>query len=96
MITNDVQDEEEWDQFMQEFISVHEGFFDRMIEKHGSMSKNEVRLISLLKMNLSSKDIAGSLRISYDGVKKARYRLRKKLGLESDTDLQEYLLSFDS
>jgi DNA-binding CsgD family transcriptional regulator len=56
-------------------------------------SKSEVRLISLLKMNMTSKEIADIMGISDSGVKKARYRLRKKMNLE-DSELQGFLLSF--
>jgi DNA-binding CsgD family transcriptional regulator len=62
-------------------------------EKHGTFSKNEMRLISLMKMNLTSKEIADIIGISADGIKKARYRLRKKINSE-DTQLQSYLLNF--
>ena len=49
--------------------------------------------MALLKMNLSSKEIANILNISTEGVKKARYRLRKKLNLSSDDSLQEVVIS---
>jgi DNA-binding CsgD family transcriptional regulator len=54
-----------------------------------------MRLIALLKMNLSSKEIADILGISADGIKKARYRLRKKMNLE-DSQLQSYLLNLSA
>ena len=95
MINHDTREDEEWDQFVKSFTSVHQGFIDGLIRKHGPLSKNELRLISLLKMNLSSKDIANTLRISNEGIKKARYRLRKKLALNSEMDLQKYLHSFN-
>jgi len=93
MIQHDSMDESEWDQFASEFSSVHQGFVDRLTEKYGTLSANEVRLASLLKMNLSSKEIANILRISDEGIKKARYRLRKKMGLASGNDLQGIILS---
>ena len=93
MIHNDANEEEEWEQFGKEFSSIHKGFQEKLKEKYGSFTNSEWRLISLLKMNLSSKDIANILRISADGVKKARYRLRKKMNLESNVDIQDYLLS---
>jgi DNA-binding CsgD family transcriptional regulator len=43
-------------------------------------------------MNLSSKEIAPLLNISVRGVEISRYRLRKKLGLERDDNLIEYLM----
>ena len=94
MITRDADDNEEWDQFGKEFSSIHQDFLDRLRSQFGSFSKSEMRLIALLKMNLSSKDIANTLRISGEGVKKARYRLRKKMGLNSEQDIQDYLLGY--
>ena len=67
---------------------------DKLKAQYGDFSNTEWRLISLMKMNLSSKDIANILRISTNGVKKARYRLRKKMDLASEMDLQDYLISY--
>ena len=93
MINSDQLDDKEWEQFGKEFSSIHQGFMDQLKAKHGDFSNSEWRMISLLKMNLSSKDIANILRISPNGVKKARYRLRKKFELASEVDIQDYLLS---
>jgi len=94
MIRMDANDDQDWEQFGKEFSSVHQDFLDRLYAQYGKFSKNELRLIALMKMNISSKDIANTLRISDDGIKKARYRLRKKLDLASDIDIQDYLLSY--
>lgn len=94
MIHNDTRDDEEWDQFSKEFSSIHEDFLKRLKGEFGDFTKSELRLISLMKMNLSSKEIANTLRISDDGVKKARYRLRKKIGLDGEIEIQEYLLNY--
>jgi DNA-binding CsgD family transcriptional regulator len=44
-------------------------------------------------MNLSSKEIANILNISGEGIKKARYRLRKKMNITTDDSLQDLILS---
>jgi DNA-binding CsgD family transcriptional regulator len=88
-----ISDDEMWDHFTQEFIAVHPVFFQRISRRERSFSKAELRLIALTKMNLSSKDIANVLHISDEGVKKARQRLRKKLELDTETNMQEYLLN---
>ena len=92
MIHNDALDEDEWAQFAKEFSSIHQDFITAITKRYGTFSQSEMRLASLLKMNLTSKDIANILRISDEGIKKARYRLRKKLGLESGDDLQGILV----
>jgi len=93
MIHQDTADDDEWSQFSEEFSSIHQGFLDELISRYGKLSQSELRLASLLKMNLTSKDIANILRISDEGIKKARYRLRKKMGLESGDDLQGILIA---
>ena len=70
------------------FSSVHQEFLNRLRDRYGKFTKGEMRLISLLRMNMNSKDIASILGVSDQGVKKARYRLRKKMNLESDDDIQ--------
>ena len=94
MINNDQLDDKEWELFGKEFSSIHQDFKDRLTSQYGDFSNYEWRLISLLKMNLSSKDIANIFRISPNGVKKARYRLRKKIDLASEMDIQDFLISF--
>jgi len=93
LIKRDIEGDAQWEQFAQEFTRIHQGFLSRLAEKYGVFSKSEVRLISLLKMNMTSKEIADIMGISDSGVKKARYRLRKKMNLE-DSELQGFLLSF--
>ncbi len=92
MIQRDIVDDEEWDQFATEFSSVHQEFLDRLRERFGTFSKGEMRLIYLLRMNMTSKEIANILRISGEGIRKARYRLRKKMSLDSSDDLQGIIL----
>ncbi|MBK6949628.1 MAG: hypothetical protein IPH16_17510 [Haliscomenobacter sp.] len=45
-------------------------------------------------MNLSTKEIAPLLNISVRGVEISRYRLRKKLHLEKEANLTDFLLNF--
>ncbi|MPR33714.1 tetratricopeptide repeat protein [Salmonirosea aquatica] len=94
LIKSDIAEDKQWEQFGEEFRSLHKGYMEALTEKHGNLTTNEIRLISLLMMNLSSKDIAATLRISNESILTARYRLRKKLGLDTEQDLQGYLISF--
>jgi hypothetical protein len=93
MIRKDMNGDKQWEQFGEEFSSIHQGFIASLAKEFGAFTKTEVRLISLLKMNLSSKEIAEILSISDEGIKKARYRLRKKINLE-DSELQGFLLNY--
>jgi hypothetical protein len=78
LINRDIEGDTLWNQFSQEFSGIHKDFLTSLSAKFGSFTKSEIRLISLLKMNINSKEITSILGISDDGIRKARYRLRKK------------------
>ena len=81
-----------WEGFKKRFQAVHTDFESNALSQYPELSANDLRLMSLLKMNLSSKEVASTLNISPDGVKKARYRLRKKLNLKSEESLEGLVL----
>ena len=87
-------DQEAWESFKNRFEQVHVDFNKRMLLKHPEITSNDLRIIALIKMNLSSKEIANILNISLAGIKKARYRLRKKLNLVSEDNLDHFIVSF--
>ena len=84
--------EESWDGFRQRFTAVHQDFEAKVQELYPSINSNELRLMTLLKMNLNTKEIAEILNISPDGAKKARYRLRKKMGLKTKDVLVDVVM----
>ena len=55
------------------------------------ISEKEIRLASFLRMNLSTKEIASMLNVLPDSVLKSKYRLKKKLNLDKETDLNQFL-----
>ncbi len=82
---------EDWEQFNRNFNNAHEGFFLLLKEEHPDLTAHELRLCALLKMNLLSKEIAQIMHVSVKAVEISRYRLRKKLRLESEVNLHDYL-----
>ena len=91
-INFDLQDDNNWENFSRYFEEVHKDFNSNVKLKYPQITSNELRLLALLKMNLSSKQIANILNISLEGIKKARYRLRKKLDLTTEDSLQDLVL----
>lgn len=90
----DKQIDDNWEQFTNQFIEMNPDFFKSINEIYGDLTKNDIRLIALLKMKYDSNSIASLLNISPEGVKKARYRLRKKLNLTSNDSLEKHIMSF--
>lgn len=70
---------------------VHPSFFAALQRQYPTLTLHERRLAGLLRLDLTSKDIAAVLNISEDSVKKARYRLRRKLGLTTEESLAQFL-----
>ncbi|MCB9294384.1 MAG: tetratricopeptide repeat protein [Lewinellaceae bacterium] len=93
-ISRSLESDEDWEAFLESFRSVHRDFFDQLAREYPTLTTGEVRLASLMKLNLSTKEIATLLNITAEGVKKARYRLRKKMGMDSDVNIQEFLLRY--
>ena len=92
-INFDLQDDNNWENFSRYFEEVHKDFNSNVTKKYPEVTPNELRLMALLKMNLSSKEIANILNISIPGIKKARQRLRKKMNLSSKDSLENAVLS---
>ncbi|MFT5847535.1 hypothetical protein [Psychroserpens sp.] len=51
----------------------------------------ESRLASFLRMNLSTKKIASMIDVLPDSILKSKYRLKKKLHLDKEEDLTQFL-----
>ncbi|MCB0451922.1 MAG: hypothetical protein KDC94_03340 [Aequorivita sp.] len=84
-----------WDEFELRFEQVHESFYKNLSEKHPNLTSRDKRLCALLKLNLTSKEIAQITGQSSKSVENARTRLRKKLDItNSHTDLSVYMSSF--
>ena len=92
-INFDLKDDNNWEHFSKYFQEVHKDFNSTVKQKFPEVTTKELRLIALLKMNLSSKEIANILNISMPGVKKARQRLRKKMQLSTHESLEDTILA---
>lgn len=92
LIRNAERTDEDWEQFSVHFNHVNEGFFTNLKERYPDLTPNELKLCAFLRMNLSSKEIAQLMNITIKAVEVGRYRLRKKLQLEPEQNLYEFLL----
>lgn len=81
--------EDDWKKFRQLFEKVYPGFFIRLKEKIPDLSPADIRMLALAKLQLTPKDMASMLGVSYDAVKKARQRLRRKINLPEEGTLEE-------
>lgn len=80
-----------WNEFELLFQKVHKSFYEKLNENFPNLTANERKLCAFLKLNMSSKDIANITFQSEEALKKARQRLRQKIGIDRDTNLVIYL-----
>ncbi len=84
---------QEVEEFQNKVDVAYSDFFHNLKQKHPELTNNEKRLCALLRLNLSTKEIATLNNISVKAVEMSRYRLRKKCNLENKNNLNEYLLN---
>ena len=75
------------------FESINKNFYARLKQAYPDISPNDLKISALIKMGLSIKEMADILNISADSVKTARYRLRKKLQLNTEDNLTDFILN---
>ncbi len=74
--------------------NVNARFFDNLKQQFPNLTKSEIELCGLIKSKLNNKEIASLKNISYESIKMAKNRLKKKLGLDADDSLSEFIQSF--
>ena len=89
-----VKDSDDWKRFEFNFKELHEDFFERLLKQYPKLTPKDLKLSAYLKMNLSSKEIAPLMGITIRGVEIHRYRLRKKLKIDTSENLSNFLITF--
>jgi len=82
--------EEDWDNFKPLFEKVYPGFFYSLRQKVADLTTADQRMAAICKLQLSNKEAATLLGIAPNSVIKAKQRLRHRLGLEPEADLELY------
>lgn len=94
LLQKEIDRDSYWEQFHYNFDRVYMNLLSRLKEKFPELTRTNLKLCAYLRLNLSSKEIASLLNITVSGIDKARNRLRKKLYLEPNEDLYDFLLQF--
>lgn len=80
-----------WLEFEEEFRKVHPDYALKLNEKYPTLTKMEQKICAMLRVGLTSVDIAKLLFLSERNIENHRYRIRKKLCLNSEVSLHEFL-----
>jgi len=93
-IKQNIERDDNWKKFAENFDLVYENYLKRLGDEYPVLTVSDKKLCAYLKMGLSSKDIAPLLNMSFRSVEMSRYRLRKKLNLDREVNLTEFLQNF--
>ncbi len=87
----DLNKSKNWNEFETRFVAVNKSFYNRLSQKFPKLTQNDQRICALAKLNFSSKDMSRLLGISVESVHTVRYRLRKKIGLNRNDSLTDFV-----
>ncbi len=93
IIQEQFDEKKDWLVFESAFSQTHQDFFKRLQEKHEKLTTEDLKLCAYLKVNLSTKELAPIFNITPKSVELRRYRLKKKLGLNKEINLKDYIKS---
>ncbi len=91
LINRELKGEDYWKEFTLYFNQTDKAFIQTLSTRHPDLTQNDLRLCALIRLNLSTKEIASLLNITVRGVEQGKYRLKKRLGLSKGDDLNTYI-----
>ena len=81
-----------WKQFETRFNTLHPEFGNILTSRFSKLTKNDIEFCSLLKLNLSNKEIASLLQISHESAITKKYRIKKKMEINDDAEFEKLLM----
>jgi len=84
--------EQEWENFRKVFEKIYPGFFKNLRSKAKDITLAEQRMAALTRLSLTARQMASMLGISVDSVHKSKQRLRQRLQISSERNLEDSLL----
>lgn len=70
-----------WEEFEVPFKQLHSRFYTKLIQMYPELTRAEIKVCSLLKLNLDTKQISSILHKTPASIEVDRSRIRKKMGL---------------
>ena len=89
-----MNDDDNWNKFEENFNLVYDNFSQKIMEAFPQLKKSDLKLCVYLRMGLSSKEMASLLNTSVRSIETARYRLRKKLDIDTGSNLTDFIQGF--
>ncbi len=74
------------------FRQLHPDFYEKLLSRCPHLSKSELNISAMIRLNLSTKDMASLVNLSISTIETNRYHIRKKLGLDQGENLTTFLM----
>lgn len=92
LVEKNLAPDQHWEHFEALFNQLHQNFMQRLKELYPQLTSRDLKLCAYLRMNLDSKEIASLMGLSVRGAEDLRYRVRKKMQLDTACNLAEFIL----
>jgi PAS domain S-box-containing protein len=93
-IENNISLDKDWETFRIHFDQVHPSFFNNLKSNYTSITLSDQKLCAYIKIGLSPKEISRISNLSFDGLKSAKFRLKKKFNLDKNQSLTGFIHTF--
>lgn len=90
-IQNKITVDSDTKEFYERLDKLSDSFYSELTNLFPDLSKNEIRLCSLIRLKMDSRNIATLQNITVSSLNTSRYRLRKKLHLSEDEHLDDFI-----
>jgi DNA-binding CsgD family transcriptional regulator len=78
--------------FTEKFENLHHDFIAKLKNDYPELTIKEIKFLSFLKIGLSTKQVASIQNVTPAAVHKMRYRIKKKINLEKDVSLDDFVV----
>ena len=75
------------------FRQLHASFYDNALRICPDLTKTELHVCAMIRLNLSTKDIARLTNINISSIEMTRFHIRKKLNMEQGENLAAFLMT---
>ncbi len=80
-----------WDTFKVQFEEVHAQFFSELEKRYAGISHKDLKLCAYMRLGIENKEISKLLNITPASVSTSLYRLKKKLNVDTEQDLRDFI-----
>lgn len=87
---------QKWKEFDAHFTNLNDSFFNSLKEQFPQLTKTDLKICAFINLGFSSKDISQIMGIAVESLNVSRSRLRKKMNLQRETNLVEFLQNFST